>query len=322
MNTFQIVDSKKFGGIETHILELCLLLKNKKIKNKVIFISKYQDNELRNRLDDFNIPYEEGTLNKVIKNNPNAFFHSHGYKANIYNKFFKLKYKHKTICSYHSGEIHKDKVFLYELLDKKTAFLSNKNIAISNLIKKQLLSNNTNVVYNFIFKDPKYKNNNKLKDVSFVGRLSEEKNPQDFIDIANNKKDLNFNIFGDGDLNKIINESDNIEFYGYTKDQDKIWNNTDVLLITSKYEGLPYVLIEAMSRGLIVISYKVGEIPEIINNGVNGFIVDNKEEMKAVLTDIQNKSSEDIEKIKVSALDTFNNLFGKKGAEDFLLNYN
>jgi glycosyltransferase involved in cell wall biosynthesis len=51
-------------------------------------------------------------------------------------------------------------------------------------------------------------------------------------------------------------------------------------LIPSRYEGFSLSLIEGMSQGLIPIVYEVGVAPEIIKNGVNGFIVKNENEIK------------------------------------------
>jgi len=322
MKIFQIVDSKNFGGIETHITQLCLFLKENNHNVQVIFITKYKKNALREILKENDIKYTEGNLKQQIKNNADSVFHSHGYKANIFNKMYKLIYRHNVICSYHSGEKHKGKVFLYEMLDKKSAFLSNKNIAISNSIEKQLLTFNKEVVYNFINKDSDYIPEKTLKNLSFVGRLSSEKNPSDFIDISKCYNNLKFNIFGNGELNELIPKRKNLFFYGYVSNQEIIWKHTDVLLITSKYEGLPYVLIEAMSRGLIVISYKVGEIPNIIENGKNGFLVENIEEMKSAIDKIDSLDEKESEKIKKASLNTFESLFGKKSGDKFLKIYN
>lgn len=322
MKIFQIVDSKNFGGIETHILQLCLFLKEKKHEVEVIFITKHKKNALREILKENNIDYTEGNFKEQIKNNPKSVFHSHGYKANIFNKMYKLRYRHNVICSYHSGEKHKGKVFFYETLDKKSAFLSSKNIAISNLIEKQLLTFNKEIVYNFINKDSEYSPKTSFKNLSFVGRLSAEKNPSDFIDISKDYNDLNFNIFGSGELNRLVPNRKNLFFYGYVSNQETIWKNTDILLITSKYEGLPYILIEAMSRGLIVVSYKVGEIPNIIENGKNGFLVNNIDEMKSVINKINRLNKEDSENIKRASLNTFESLFGKASGNQFLEIYN
>ena len=92
-------------------------------------------------------------------------------------------------------------------------------------------------------------------------------------------------------------------------------------MITSDYEGLPYSLIEAMSHGLIIISYKVGEIPNIIENGKNGFLVNDINEMDECIKRIKKMSVNDITNLKKESLKTFNNLFGKKGGDIFLHKY-
>lgn len=51
-----------------------------------------------------------------------------------------------------------------------------------------------------------------------------------------------------------------------------------IALLTSRYEGFSLSLIEAMSQGLVPISFPVGVAPEIIRNGENGFIANTVEE--------------------------------------------
>ena len=62
-----------------------------------------------------------------------------------------------------------------------------------------------------------------------------------------------------------------------------------IALLTSRYEGFSLSLIEAMSQGLVPISFSVGIAPEIIRNGENGFIVhtieEAKEKIKLLLND-------------------------------------
>ncbi|MBI2024298.1 glycosyltransferase family 4 protein [Candidatus Giovannonibacteria bacterium] len=53
-----------------------------------------------------------------------------------------------------------------------------------------------------------------------------------------------------------------------------------IVLLTSRYEGFSLSLIEAMSQGLVPISFPVGVAPEIIRNGENGFVVSTIEEAK------------------------------------------
>ncbi len=54
-----------------------------------------------------------------------------------------------------------------------------------------------------------------------------------------------------------------------------------ILFLSSRYEGFSLSLVEGMSQGLVPISYPVGVAPEIIENDVNGYVVQNQEEAYA-----------------------------------------
>lgn len=62
----------------------------------------------------------------------------------------------------------------------------------------------------------------------------------------------------------------------------------DIFFLPSRYEGFSLSLIEAMSQGLIPVAYPVGVVPEIINSGENGFIVNNLAEAQAAIQSLTN----------------------------------
>lgn len=64
-----------------------------------------------------------------------------------------------------------------------------------------------------------------------------------------------------------------------------------IAVLTSRYEGFSLSLIEAMSQGLVPISFSVGIAPEIIRNGENGFIVNNLEEAKEKIKKMLNNTA-------------------------------
>lgn len=68
----------------------------------------------------------------------------------------------------------------------------------------------------------------------------------------------------------------------------------DIYLNASMYEGFCLSLIEAMSQGLIPIVFAFWVVPEIIKNGVNGFIVDSLEEMQVRIDEIIHNQSKRI----------------------------
>lgn len=90
--------------------------------------------------------------------------------------------------------------------------------------------------------------------------------------------DIHFSFVGDVD--KIINPSEYpyCTFYGNIKDRNKmqeVYKNSDVLLLTSAYEGLPIAVMEMMAHGKVVVSTAVDGIPDYISNGENGFLIKN-----------------------------------------------
>jgi len=61
-----------------------------------------------------------------------------------------------------------------------------------------------------------------------------------------------------------------------------------ILFISSRYEGFSLSMVEGMSQGLIPVVYPVGIAPEIIQNGVNGFIVNSQSEAESRIGDLLN----------------------------------
>ncbi|HYC30146.1 MAG TPA: glycosyltransferase family 4 protein [Chitinophagaceae bacterium] len=72
---------------------------------------------------------------------------------------------------------------------------------------------------------------------------------------------------------KLLNVT-NAEFAGYASDMREVWRNHHALVLPSRSEGLPLVVLEAMAAGRTVISTKAGGTPEIVKDGETGFIGD------------------------------------------------
>ena len=58
---------------------------------------------------------------------------------------------------------------------------------------------------------------------------------------------------------------------------------SDLIALTSESEGLPTILVEAMSCGIPVITTNVGGVSDIISDGITGFIANNDDEYKEKL---------------------------------------
>lgn len=119
------------------------------------------------------------------------------------------------------------------------------------------------------------------KIIIWVGRFSSEKQPLLVIEIAKKMVEYNFLMIGDGELYKEAlakaNDLQNIYIPGALSNVmlKKALSLSDVLILTSKFEGVPMVILEAMALGVPVVSVDVGAINEIIDNNVDGYIVSN-----------------------------------------------
>lgn len=66
------------------------------------------------------------------------------------------------------------------------------------------------------------------------------------------------------------------EFMGHPENMESYYSGLDLYLNTSVHEGIPMTILEAMAHGLPVVAPKVGGIPEIVEDGVEGFLVDER----------------------------------------------
>ena len=118
-----------------------------------------------------------------------------------------------------------------------------------------------------------------------AGRMTEQKDFASLIRmwgrVAEKHPDWRLEIWGKGELEAALRqqiEESGLEgkvcLMGYTAEPLKKMSQTSMYLLTSQYEGLPLVLIEAMSVGLPLVSYICPTGPrDIIEDGQNGYLV-------------------------------------------------
>jgi len=119
----------------------------------------------------------------------------------------------------------------------------------------------------------------------FLGKIGDNKGIFDLLAIIARNRDhyrrhITLKIGGNGDVNrlkKFIADrelEDIVEYAGWVHGPAKhhLLSTCDVLILPSYNEGLPISILEAMSYSKPIISTTVGGIPEIVKNGVNGFL--------------------------------------------------
>ncbi len=107
--------------------------------------------------------------------------------------------------------------------------------------------------------------------------------------------------------------AENIHFNGWVNTltvKDYLYR-ADILVVSSFHESLPMVIAEAMAAGKVVVASSVGGIPEMINDGVDGFLYDlkNPNELYEILDILYNNNTMNkiiSKQAKISALNKYN----------------
>lgn len=135
--------------------------------------------------------------------------------------------------------------------------------------------------------------------IGIVSRLSEEKRHVDLLEafaiLAKKYPDIKLLIVGDGPLRgkleamtRRLKIDNRVSFVGFQKDVHKYLGVMDIFVLPSRTEGVPIAIAEAMACGLPVIASRVGGIPEIVDDQVNGILFDsgNVGELSSALAQI------------------------------------
>ena len=233
---------------------------------------------------------------KFTKNN-NVVFSAHGYNS-----------AHATM------NFLSDKFYLYlrKIIVNNSIF-----IAVASQTVKNFIINNTKadskkveVIYTgvnfekFSYERRNSKQGNKNKFIiGSCGRLIEIKGHEFLIRAAKlvigERNDINFLIYGDGPLKKYLNDliielkmEKNFIIKDFTENISEQMIDFDIYVQPSMMDSFPLAPCEAMAMGIPVITTKVGGFPEMVNQGVNGYLVDFNDcnDLKNRILDIINDS--------------------------------
>ncbi len=294
-----IFDITTFGGTERMVINLAEYLAQNNIQVSILsFYQKYKYSKF-NLPENIHIFYAKNSpppaeyqskrkavyalwFNIKLKKFLNSFdiIISHDY--DVLWPYFKGKNQHYikvTHGNYRNTYRHCRVLHLFDTL----VILCNKELPIY----QKLYKGNLAVIPNFILKMPKENALLKEKAILFVGRLSGEKGLLRLVEIWNliqeEKKYANWklHIVGDGSFKKDLEQeirfrglNDSILVKSFIQEIDQEYLNASIYAMTSFFEGLPMVLLEAISYGLPVVSFDIYTGPsDVIEDGKSGFLV-------------------------------------------------
>jgi glycosyltransferase involved in cell wall biosynthesis len=252
-----------------------------------------------------------GNIYKLLKSQKFDIIHTHGGTAGFWGRLVaaSLQNKPKIIHTYHGlhylnttqtkSPQQTIKTAIFQKIDQLLLRITDQIICVCHsdyqkaIAAKVASPQKTSIVYNGIeidrYSTPLNKEtarkvfNMPPTDFIFgnVGRLHEQKGHkyllQSFAKVANRSKLL---IIGDGDLKdeliKLADDlqiNDRVSFLGARSDVYEFLSAIDVFVMPSLWEGQPIALLEALAIGKPCLASFIDGIPEIITDGINGYLV-------------------------------------------------
>lgn len=241
----------------------------------------------------------------VIKHDINLI-HGHEYKSDLFACLIRLwmwRRRIALVSTAHAWVILGFRGALYRRLDLALMKFFDRLIAVSHATKSEMVeeglpAEKIEMIHNGIDTDAwsPLRRSNAFREelgltgaypvVGYVGRINPEKDLETWLRaasaVARTYPDARFVIVGDGRdgtgavLQRLASElgiGEQVLFPGYRSDLQSVYSAFDVFMLSSRREGLPNSLLEAMAMGLPVVTTDVAGAKELVAHGQTGFVL-------------------------------------------------
>ena len=289
MNILHIVSSLHVGGAERFVIDLAYE-QRKQYHIEILSMGK-QDEPLAQEIikAGINIYYASSLfeLNKIFAKFDIIHIHStHCLLRTLLASFFN---RHsKIVYTRHNERVHKS--FKWQLTYMLAKIKLHKMIFVAEKARQNYLSfypkffQKSQVILNGVLPISCEKTPSKKLRLGHIGRFVPLKAQHCLIEAVallpkHLKENISLNFFGTGELleynqtlaKKIIPNVE-VSFSGFVCDRDEIFQQIDVLIVTSETEGLSLAILEALASKTPIIASDVGGNPELVHHEKNGFL--------------------------------------------------
>ncbi|WP_144058897.1 glycosyltransferase [Rhodopirellula sp. SWK7] len=242
-----------------------------------------------------------------------TIWHGHDYKSNLLGLMLRRRHPMQLVTTVHGWVQKTWKTPLYYFVDRQCLPRYDRVICVSqdlydDCLRSGVAATNLSLIDNAIALDDYAASNDPAEAkqrLSFstnttlvvgVGRLSNEKGfdllIRSIANLIDSGADVSLAIAGDGaehdSLQQLIRSTghqDRIRLLGFVADPRTVYRAADLYALSSRREGLPNVVLEAMAMGVPVLATRVAGMPTLISDDVNGRLVepDDMDELQQAL---------------------------------------
>ena len=312
MKILQVITQSELGGAQTVVVQLA---NNLSKEHEVVLAAGQGDGKMWDMVndkvvrescphlqrsislkDDFLAAIE---LRRLYKKYRPDIIHLHSSKAGTLGRIvFPSK---KIVYTVHGFDSIRLAFRKFLPIEKCLQYFCKAVVGVSKYDEMNLISegikNNVSTVYNgiitpdtnYIANIPQF--NTEKPIVLSIARVAAPKRADIFIEVAETLPKYEFIWIGNQcEITEYGTLPSNCHFVGNIPNAGALCSKADLLMLSSDYEGLPMVILEAMSFGKPVVASNVGGISEIVRNDINGYAIENNaqqfaEKIQCILED-------------------------------------
>ncbi|WP_343003415.1 glycosyltransferase family 4 protein [Clostridium sp. 2218st1_F5_2218SCRN_220325] len=283
--------------------------------NEPIYVSKLREKNIKMieyNISKYNIVKNFVELRKIVKDNNISTIYTHFGFERFHAAFIGTLLGIRVLWNEHWFSLSTKFSGIKKIFYK---YFVDEFICISKCIHDSIESNNKYLIYNGINikdkKDLSLKERNNIckilgveenkKNVVMVAAFRKEKRhdlaAKIIKKVVNEMNNVQFILLGDGELKKSFEEdvlsienNKNIKIMGHVNNVEEYYKISDLAMLTSLDEPFGYAVVEAMSYSIPFISFNNGGPTEIIDNGKDGYLIEehNIDEFAKKIIDILN----------------------------------
>lgn len=307
-HVMHLLPSNRFSGAENVICQIMSLFSQ---SDDVEMIYCSPEGEIRQALAERNLPFlplagfTRTEIKRAIECYKPDVIHAHDMRASVAAAV--VCGKTKLICHIHNNSFLQRNVNIRSILfccaaakAKHIYWVSQS--AYNGYVFHKCFQKKSSILYNIVDADKVVEKmrldaNVYSYDVVYLGRLIFQKNPQRLLDVFEKvvamRPDAKLGIIGTGNLEQELRDiveakglQKNISFLGFQSNPYKILHDAKIMLMTSRWEGLPMCVLESMVLGVPVVSTPTDGVKEVVQSGENGFLGEANEALVEAIIDL------------------------------------